>query len=251
MISTHDGVEGTERWEYLERSAEDAGVNVGRSERLVSGVAGVALGVYGLRRKRFRGFLLPIAGSLISRAVTGRCPINRAIGRNSARGEEPATRVPSVGRGRGIRVEQAVMINRPLEELYRFWRNFENLPRFMDHLEAVQVLDEQRSHWVAKGPAGTRVEWDAEIHNEVSNQLIAWRSLPGSAVDNAGSVRFSLGAAGGTGVRVVLRYDPPAGRVGAAIARLFGEEPSQQVAEDLRRLKQVLEAGDFAGSGSS
>jgi uncharacterized membrane protein len=114
----------------------------------------------------------------------------------------------------------------------------------MDHLESVTVLDESRSHWIAKGPAGTRVEWDAEIHNEVPNQVIAWRSLPGSEVANAGSVYFIPTENGDTEVRVVMRYHPPAGRLGAAIAGLLGEEPSRQIAEDLRRLKQVVEAGE-------
>jgi uncharacterized membrane protein len=195
-----------------------------------------------------RTLLLPVVGGLLSRAVTGRCAVNRALGRNTARGEGRTSPVASVGRGEGIRVEQSVTINRPSDEVYRFWRNFENLPRFMDHLESVQVLDEQRSHWIAKGPAGTRVEWDAEIHNELPGELIAWRSLPGSQVDHAGSVHFTPQGET-TEVRVVLRYDPPAGKVGAAVARLFGEEPSHQVAEDLRRFKQVMEAADLAAAG--
>ena len=132
-------------------------------------------------------------------------------------------------------------------EVYRFWRNFENLPRFMDHLESVAVIDEDRSHWVAKAPAGTKVEWDAVIHNEIEDELIAWRSLPGSEVNNAGSVHFEPTADGrGTEVRVILSYDPPAGKVGAAVAKLLGEEPSQQVEEDLRRFKQVMDAGETA-----
>ena len=249
MTAMYDGVEGTERWEHLGgEDSLDEDLNVGRNERLISGVAGVALGLYGLRRRRLRALLLPVAGTLLSRAVTGRCAVNRALGRNSARGERRSSPVASLGHGEGIRVEQTVTINRPREELYRFWRSFENLPRFMDHLESVQVVDEQRSHWVAKGPAGTRVEWDAEIHNEVPGELIAWRSLPGSQVDHAGSVHFTAAPADATEVRVVLRYDPPAGKVGAAVARLFGEDPSHQVAEDLRRFKQVMEAGDLAGT---
>ena len=249
MTAIYEGVEGQERWEHLDRyESEDEGINVGSSERLISGVAGVALGLYSLRRKRMRGLLLPIAGSLISRALTGRCAVNRAIGRNSALDEGRTSPVASIGRGEGIRVEQAVTIGRPREEIYRFWRNFENLPRFMDHLEAVHVLDEQRSHWVAKGPAGTRVEWDAEIHNEIPGELIAWRSLPGAQVDHAGSVHFAPVGGDATEVRVVLRYDPPAGKVGAAVARLFGEEPSHQVAEDLRRFKQVMEAVEPAAA---
>jgi uncharacterized membrane protein len=153
--------------------------------------------------------------------------------------------VASVGRGEGIKVEESVTINRPVLEVYRFWRNFENLPRFMDHLEAVTVIDDVRSHWVAKGPAGTKVEWDAIIHNEVDDELIAWRSLRGSEVNNAGSVHFTPTPDGtGTDVRVVLSYQPPAGKIGAAVAKLLGEEPSKQVADDLRRFKQVMESGD-------
>jgi uncharacterized membrane protein len=169
--------------------------------------------------------------------------VKRALGRNTAQGAGRASPVASVARGQGIKVEHSVTVGRPVDEVYSFWRNLENLPRFMDHLEAVIVIDEDRSRWTAKGPAGTRIEWEAEIHNEIPDELLAWRSLPGSDVDNAGSVHFTpLGE--GTEVRVVLSYDPPAGRVGATVAKLLGEEPSQQVQEDLRRFKQVMEAGE-------
>jgi uncharacterized membrane protein len=137
-----------------------------------------------------------------------------------------------------------VIIARPREELFQFWRRFDNLPRFMDNLQSVTVLDGRRSHWVAKGPLGARVEWDAEIHNEIPDELIAWRSLPGSEVDQAGSVHFMRGHGGGTEVRVVLRYAAPAGKVGEAIGHVLGEDPAQQIADDLRRLKQVMEAGE-------
>ena len=155
-----------------------------------------------------------------------------------------ASPVASVGRGQGVKVEKSVTIDRPAHELYAFWRDFENLPRFMEHLESVTVIDARRSHWVAKAPAGQRVEWDAEIHNEIPDELIAWRSLPGSEIANAGSVHFESLGDGATDVRVVLSYEPPAGRVGDAVARLFGEAPSQQVEDDLRRFKQVMEAGE-------
>src|SRR5205814_3086482 len=132
-------------------------------------------------------------------------------------------------------------------ELYGFWKNFENLPRFMRHLERVQKIDEQRSHWVAKGPAGYSVEWDAEIINDEPGQVIAWRSLAGASVDNAGSVRFVPAPGGrGTEVRVVIDYIPPAGVVGWAVAKLFGREPKQEIAEDLRRFKQKMEMGEVA-----
>ena len=248
MASTYNGTIPHERWENLRRPQEADGINVGHTERIVSGIAAAAVAVVGVRRKRLRPILFPIAGNLISRAITGRCGINRALGRNSARGRRVSP-VASVQRGEGIKVEKSVVVNRSAPELYRFWRNFENLPRFMDHLESVTVLDENRSHWVAKAPAGTRVEWDATIHNESENQLIAWRSLPRADVNNAGSVHFTpVGDGTTTEVRVVLSYEPPAGRLGAAVAKLFGEEPSSQVEDDLRRFKQVMEAAEVTAS---
>lgn len=246
MTATYNGIGRTEEWEHLRRPEASGGINVGTAERWVSGVAAAALAAYGILRGRggLRRVTLPLAGALLGRALTGRCPVNRALGRNTALADDRVRPVASLGRGDGIRVEQAVRVGRPAEELYRFWRNLENLPRFMDHLESVRVLDERRSHWVARGPAGTRVEWEAEIHNELPGQLLAWRSLPGSEVDHAGSVRFEPEVGDFTLVRVILRYDPPAGKVGAAVARLFGEDPDTQVADDLRRFKQVMEAGD-------
>ncbi len=245
MTSTYDGV-GSGGWEN-QRSPWDTGeVNVGRVERWISGLAGLALVGFSLRRKRLRGVLLPLGGNLIVRGITGRCPVNRAMGRNSALGEGRTSPVASLRRGQGTRVEQSVTINRPREELFRFWRNFENLPRFMDNLESVIRLDDRRSHWIAKGPAGTRVEWEAEIHDEIQNELIAWRSLPGSKVDNAGSVHFTPASDDGTEVRVILRYAPPAGKLGSAAAKLAGEDPARQVADDLRRFKQVMEAGEVS-----
>lgn len=245
MTATFDGIGRTEEWDNLRRREPPAtDLNVGRRERWISAVAAAAVAAYGLRRRRGRRLLLPIAGALIGRAVSGRCAVNRMMGRNTALDDMPSGPVTSVRRGEGVRVDERIVLNRSRGEVYRFWRNLQNLPRFMDHLEAVTVLDERRSHWTAKGPAGSRVEWDAEIHNEIPNELIAWRSLRGSEVDNAGSVHFIPTENGDTEVRVLLRYDPPAGKLGAAVARLLGEDPSRQVAEDLRRLKQVVEAGE-------
>lgn len=245
MASTYNGITSDERWENLRREyPADEAINVGRSERWVSGLAAALVAVAGWRRTRLRPLLLPVAGGLLSRAITGRCAVNRALSRNSALGERVSP-VASVRRGEGLKVEQSVTINRPVEEVYRFWRNLENLPRFMDHLESVTVIDATRSHWVAKAPAGSRVEWDAVVHNEIENQLIAWRSLPDSEINHAGSVHFTpVGDATRTEVRVVLSYEPPAGRVGTVVARLLGEEPSKQVEDDLRRFKQVVEASE-------
>jgi len=222
-------------------------VNIGQTERWVSAIGGGALALFGLTRGSLGGIALAIlGGALVQRGVRGHCELYSAMGYSSAGETAPRnSENVSVQGGRGIKVEKSVTINRPAEELYSFWRNFENLPRFMDHLESVRVEGMGRSHWVAKAPAGTTVEWDAEIYNEKENELIAWRSLEGADVDNAGSVRFEAAPEGrGTTVRVSLKYDPPGGLIGSTFAKLFGEEPSQQIEEDLRRFKQVMEAGE-------
>jgi uncharacterized membrane protein len=144
-------------------------------------------------------------------------------------------------------VESSVAINRAPADLYRFWRDFQNLPRFMPHLRSVQVDTGQRSHWVAQGPAGTTVAWDAEIIDDRPDALIAWRSLAGADVDQAGSVRFEEAPGGrGTFVRVCMEYYPPGGALGTVVATLFGEEPGQHIQEDLRRFKQLMETGETA-----
>jgi len=149
----------------------------------------------------------------------------------------------------GIRVHKVVTIEKPADELYRYWRDFENLPRFMRYLESVRKMDERRSHWVAKAPMGRTVAWDAEITEDRPNERIAWHSLPGADVDNSGAVAFAAAPGGrGTVVRVELEYNPPGGVIGATIARAFGKEPGQQVQEDLRRFKQVMELGEIVQS---
>ncbi|MFN7927941.1 MAG: SRPBCC family protein [Blastocatellia bacterium] len=148
--------------------------------------------------------------------------------------------------GAALRVQHAVTINRPPEELYRFWRDFQHLPRFMKHLEAIQVTGEKQSHWVARGPLGTTVEWDAEIIEDRPNEVIAWRSVEGSTVENTGAVRFERAPGGrGTMVRVRMQYNPPAGVVGATVAKLLGEDPDWQIKDDLRRFKQLMETGEI------
>lgn len=230
-----------------EELTKQQGVNVGETERWVSAIGGGALALYGLTRGNFPGVALALLGAgAIYRGTTGHCYAYDMLGVNTAGNESDNPNV-SVRGGRGVKVEKSLTINREPAELFSFWRNFENLPRFMKHLEEVRVTGEGRSHWVAKAPAGTTVEWDAEVYNEKENEMIAWRSLEGSQVDNAGSVHFTPAPGGrGTQVRVVLKYDPPAGVIGAAVARLFGESPAQQIDEDLRRFKQLMEAGEVA-----
>ena len=245
-ITGNEGSQGMRQGTQEERRSGGSNINVGEVERWASAIGGGALALYGLSRGTLGGVVLAlVGGSLVYRGATGHCNMYEALHISTAGDtgrRSPAVVIPGQ---RGIKVEKAVTVNRSPEELYRFWRNFENLPRFMYHLESVHVTGEGRSHWVAKAPAGTTVEWDAEIYNEKENELIAWRSLEGADVPNAGSVRFQSAPGGrGTEVRVTLEYDPPGGVIGATIAKLFGEEPSQQVEEDLRRFKQTMEAGE-------
>lgn len=150
------------------------------------------------------------------------------------------------------KAKKVVTVNRSPEEVYGFWRDFGNLPSFMKHLESVQVTDDRQSHWKAKGPAGTTFEWDAEMVEDQPNSLIAWRSLEGAEVDNSGSVRFERGSGGrGTVVRVEIEYSPPGGAIGANVAKLFGEEPGQQIDDDLRLFKQIMETGEVVKSDAS
>lgn len=146
-----------------------------------------------------------------------------------------------------IKVEKTMTINKPAAELYRFWHNFENLPHFMKHLKSVTVQDAKRSHWVASAPLDTSIEWDADITEDRENELIAWKSVPGSDIDNAGFIQFKPAPNNnGTEVKVVTEYNPPAGVIGAAIAKLFGESPEQQIGDDLRRFKMLMETGEVA-----
>jgi uncharacterized membrane protein len=156
------------------------------------------------------------------------------------------------GQGGILDVKKSITVNRSAEEVYGFWRDFQNLPRFMSHLEEVQVTGDRRSHWKAKAPAGKTVEWDAEITDDQPNRLIAWRSVGKADVDNSGSVRF-VPAPGerGTEIHVEMHYNPPAGRLGAVVAKLFGEGPDWQVADDLRAFKQVMEVGEVVHSDAS
>lgn len=205
--------------------------NISDVERWASLIGGSALVLFGLRQGSLRGVLTALAG--------GGLVYHGATGQNS--GQE-ATEM-----NQSIRVEKTVTIQKSPEELYHFWHNFENLPRFMKHLKFVKVYDEKRSHWIANAPLGNSVEWDAELVKDEENKLIAWTSVEGADIDNSGFVRFQKAPGDrGTEVKVVIEYNPPGGSLGAAVAKLFGEEPEQQVGDDLRRFKQIMEAGEIA-----
>jgi uncharacterized membrane protein len=219
-------------------------MNLSLLGRWASILGGVSLISYGMKKGSVGGKLLAIlGGDLVYCGTTGYSPLWSALGFRP--GASRLGKSASIPYQQGIRVDADITIEKPPEQLYSFWRNLENLPRFMQHLCRVTPIDQKRSHWVAQGPAGQIVEWDAEIINEQPNGLIGWRSLPGADVDTAGSVHFKpAGTNCGTDVHVELQYLPPAGKVGAALAKLMGNDPADQVKEDLRRLKEALENAD-------
>jgi len=224
-------------------------VNVAEVERWASALGGAALAALGIRQVRessIGGAIIAAAGTtLIYRGATGHCPVYAAAGVSTS-SDRSDTRTALAG-SHGVHVEEAVTIGRPAAELYGFWRRFDRLPSFMEHLVSVRCLDDRRSHWTAKAPAGRTVEWDAEIIRDIPNEMISWRTVGDPDVISAGSVHFSAQPGNrGTIVRTRLQYEPPAGKLGAIVARMFGQEPSQQIREDLRHFKQLMEAGEIA-----
>lgn len=218
----------------------NANANVGQIERWASGVGGMCLAVYGLSsRDNLARVVLPVLGGMLAyRGWTGHCHLYHTLGISTAhRGERSA--MPA---GMGLKVEHAITVSRPASEVFRFWRRFEQLPRFMSHLQEVKETGGNRSHWVAKAPMGMQVSWDAEIINEKTDELIAWRSLPGSMVETAGSVHFIPHGSHSTEVRVVLKYNPPAGQLGGTVASWLGESPETQVRDDLQNFKRLIES---------
>ncbi|VXD25011.1 Cyclase/dehydrase [Planktothrix serta PCC 8927] len=205
-------------------------------ERWGSLIGGGALVLMGLQQRSLKGVLMAVAGGgLMYQATQNQSTIHQAqeaLGLNT---------------NQNIRVEKTVTINRSAEELYQFWHNFYNLPKFMKHIKSIIVYDERHSHWVAKAPLETIVEWDAEVIKDEPNHLIAWSSVNNADIENSGFVRFQPAPADrGTEVKVVIEYNPPGGVVTTTLAKLFGEEPEQQIGDDLNRFKQLMEAGEIA-----
>lgn len=203
-------------------------------ERWASVIGGGAMVLAGLNQRSLRGAILAVAGGgLLYQGANQKSTLKQVedvMGLDSA-----------------IRAEKTVTINRSADELYRFWRNLENLPSFMQHLKSVTVQDERHSHWVANAPLGQDIEWDAEIVSDEPGHLIAWASAEDAIVPNSGFVRFQPASGDrGTEVKVVIEYEPPGGALTAAIAKLFGEEPEQQIGDELNRFKQLMETGEIA-----
>jgi len=217
-------------------------INVGTNERIISALGGAALTAMALRDLRSPAgvSMLLTGGFLLVRGITGYCAVNQAMGRNSVHKQ-----------GSPVEVKTTVSLNKPRSEVYAFWRRLENLPRFMRHLEKVEEIDQTRSRWTAKGPAGAgSVSWEAEILEDHKDEFISWSSLPGSTVDNAGQVRF-LETPDGTEIKVQMTYRLPAGDVGGVAAKLFGPMAEKMMRDDIRDLKRVMETGEVPSSGSS
>jgi uncharacterized membrane protein len=222
----------------------DTSQNVNPVERAASVVAGGALLAYGLKQGGVGGTLLSIlGGGMLVRGATGHCHVYDALGVDT---KELDRRSPfkksSLLTGK-VHVTKALTINKSQAELYEFWRNFENLPIFMRHLEAVTKTDEKLSHWKAKAPLGQTVEWDAELTSDVPNEKIGWKSLEGAFIPNSGVVEFLPTIERGTEVKVTMIYEAPGGKIGEWIAWALGEEPGIQIAQDLRRFKSLMETG--------
>jgi uncharacterized membrane protein len=225
-----------------------AGMGVGASAApgrwLWARVAGDALdlgllGAVMARHPDRRARALSAAAAVLGVTAADIATARRATGQPDARSDE-------------LELKASITVNRPLPEVFAFWHDFENLPRFMAHLTEVTSLGGGRSRWRAKAPAGVEVMWEAEVTTDVADEVIAWRSVEGADVPNTGAVRFNLAPGGrATEVHVRLHYRPPAGRLGVAVAKLFGEDPNQQVRDDLRRFKQVIETGEVVRSEGS
>lgn len=219
--------------------------NVNDPERIVSAVAGGALIAFGVKQGGLVGAALSIlGGGLLYRGSTGHCHVYEAAGVNTNDASQTNIfgKAPSFLSGR-VHVKKATTVNASPEEVYKYWRNFENLPNFMNHLESVTNLDDKRSHWKAKAPLGTTVEWDAELTSDVENQRTGWASLEGADIPNSGTVEFRPTVDRGTEIVVTLVYEAPGGKIGEWVAWALGEEPSFQVADDLRRFRSIMETG--------
>lgn len=220
--------------QYLHRGGATDLVNVGPGERAVSVLAGIGLAAYGLAgRPRGRWALAAAGAALVYRGLRGHCHLYDALGISRAPSDEVRGTL-------GMKVDRAMPMDEPAAKLYRFWRDFRNLPIIMSHVESVAVQSDTRSHWTVVGPGGMRLEWDAEIVNDVPDEIIAWQTVGGSRVAHAGSVRFEPRPDGGTIVHVSLQYNPPGGELTHLIAGLLGADPGRRIEEDLAQLKDVL-----------
>ena len=245
-LPTHRSAPGGDQSSDALHPQRSSQINIGAAERWLSVFAAGALAAYGLRRRSPAGGAAAIAAAaLLHRGATGHCNVYQALGVNRSKGtgrfadRGSDTRARLGGRA-GTIVDESITIRRPASDVYAFWRQLENLPGVFSHLASVTARPDGTSRWVAKGPAGMPVQWDARVINDIDNRLIAWQSLEGSMVATAGSVNFTDTGLN-TFVHVRLQYDPPAGKVGARLASWLGDDPASAIRDDLRRLKVRME----------
>jgi uncharacterized membrane protein len=197
--------------------------------RLAASVVGASLGLYGLAHRGATGTLMFLGGGLLmARGLTNL----------------PARRIVGIGAGRrAVDVQKTINIDAPIEAVFNFFASYESFPHFMRNVKEVSDRGNCRSHWVVAGPAGMNVEWDAELTRFIPDELIAWKTVEGSMVENAGLIRFQQNPDGGTRVDIRLSYNPPAGAIGHSIAMLFGADPKSEMDQDLLRIKTTFESG--------
>jgi uncharacterized membrane protein len=225
---------------FLAAKPEIGPANLNETERWVSGIGGGALVVAGLRRGGIVGALSALAGgALLSRGLSGRCAVKARLAKTPHERRVAAER----GWNTASASLQRVVVQRPIDQVYAFCREFRNLPQFMQHLLRVEVVDSRHSHWVIEAPLGKTLEWDTVVTEDVPNTRIAWESTPESPVRHTGSLTFSDVVGLGTEVQAVIAYEPPAGELGRVVAKLWGDSPGAQARDDLLRLKVFLEAG--------
>jgi uncharacterized membrane protein len=241
--------------EIAERLRLGGRVNVGRNERIASVLGGAGLALIGAKQRGVGGGLLGLAGAwLIARGATGHCLVYDALDLDTAEGgaSPPRDRGYAAEEEQGVSVNASTTVNRPPDEVYAAWRDFEQAPRFMDRISRVDVLDPLRSRWTATGPMGRSWTWESEVVEDRAGELIAWESLPGAELPNRGWVQFHPSGGDGrqTEVRYFVEFDPPGGVIGDAIASVFHDAPKEMIRGDLRRFRQLVESGELAASGA-
>lgn len=253
MATTLEAIPARTTGRSVEWTGEESGDgrNVGRTERLASVAGGGLLAAYGLKRGGLGGLLLVAgAAALVQRGITGHCSVYQALGVNTADDEHSGARESEGVQGGPVHLSVVTTVNRPADELYRFWRDPNNVPRFSKWIDSVRVDSPTRAHWTYHGPMGRSWEWDTEVTQETEGESFSWQSLAGSDVQTSGSVRFRpLGADGGTEVTYTVDFSPPLGVVGAAVANLFHAFPEEQARGDLQTFKQLMETGEIPAAG--
>lgn len=220
-------------------------INVGQTERLISMVGGGLLALYGLGRRGLSGVgLALLGGEMLRRGITGHCYLYQALDISTYEERPTVSKLPF---RQGVKVRRSMTILRSPEELYRFWRDVENAPQYMRHVRSVTVTGDRTSHWVAETPNGTTIEWDSEITQDIPNQLLAWRAVGKALTGSGGEIRFARATGNrGTVVTVEMDFPPMGGALGVPIETLLARGPEMEVHENLRRFKELMEAGEIA-----